>query len=461
VSAAGKSAKALATVAADPSPPCDCDNTGVCTCAIPRVTPSRKPNLQRQSSQSTSTTEKSSTIERRASIGASSSDSSLGSSKATGYSTDQSSSTSNCCSNKPTSIDPTLTTPAVPTISPTLTDPLTHFNPQQYQPDNFNSILSSDPLWFDVAGTQQSLRSNRYTPYPQPNYSNPSQLVSRPAPAVQAPISDPTYDAKTVALWEEFLRDDDLSSTQPSTLPIETANPQPLSQNNLELLSKKTHDPLQPPPNCVCVDGSVCSACSPESITSLTSIETPACDTATTANLFNCDTMMQAILALKDELGIKGDVCPHAYAAAAAVAAVESSKQTSTPLVSKDLFPELAKSYPSYQELAKSFPELSKSFPELSKSLSQQYETLTSLSSLQNPSQLPPIPSSDTAINGCTCGPACTCFICSGNNGTDLTYPGKQECKSCSSCPSCSAFSQTLAEIPPALPELLAEPFIY
>ncbi|PVG02192.1 hypothetical protein CPB86DRAFT_870483 [Serendipita vermifera] len=422
----GKSAKVTPS---EPHPPCDCDNTGVCTCAIPRVTSSRNPNPRRQSGQTASTADKPSKTARRESLSGSSSESSLlhplsdsGSSmygSTAGYSTDQGSSTSNCCS-KPASTSAASTASVIPP-APSVPEGLTHFNPP-YQPDNLNSILPPDPFWYDMVGTQQPLRSNRYTPYPQPNYSTSSALANKPVPTAQPPVSDPIYDPKTVALWEEFLRDDDPPSTQPSTSTVQITNPEP--QPLTIPIPQKHHT------NCICTNGATCSACSPDSVASFPSIATPTCESVAVANAFNCDAMMSAILALKEELPITGDVCP--LAAMAIAATQQATKTAPTSVSTSDLFPELSGSY----------------------QLSQPVASLS-------PPQLAPLPSSNPAITGCTCGPDCTCFACSGNNGTDLTLPGKDACKSCSSCLSCSAFNQTLAEIPPTPSLILNEPFIY
>jgi hypothetical protein len=371
------------------APACNCDETGICTCATPRgiVSSSGRP-LSIPSTSDCSRQDQSPCPHSSGSPGADSNACCRSSSDGANCS----SSPSSCCTNPPTPQDP-LGLPIgleMPGKSPF---PLGGQAPEALQ-------LDSSWLDFDVV---PNTRSRRYNPYPQSSHSlsaslgggRPDSLIYSHLPIENAliPPDSAALDAET-ALWDHFLREGPVSEESASRIGPNSA-------------PKSSAPPSSPPP-------CGCAACASHTVDPASLL---AC--AETCNIWDCSTL-QAVISTVD----MGLPTPGANA--------------QTPIPDSNIN-NLSASNLSHLHV-QSVPDLSYTLDPIPASIPPQINGLPTNASVNPTAQS----TSVTLPTACCCGSTCSCFLCSGSNGHSSEGG---DCESCSTCDECQIINQTLDKL--------------
>ncbi|KAG8758683.1 hypothetical protein FRC14_007600 [Serendipita sp. 396] len=486
---------------------CDCDNTGVCNCAVPRTAVSK--TGRRFSSKSktgelvTPVTIQPHTSPSRTPDGCSSSDdSSL---------TSGSSHCATVVGQTPSSSvplpSPLQIAPPVDVLNSTIRPSTSHFDPLVDTAQHKEGASFSPSFQL-----RMQAKSQRYAPYPQSLPNAPiSYALSGPSPFVEEPSYDSSNlsnstsipeDATTAQMWTQFLRDE-----LPSSISIADQTP-----------SSHLPPSSQPQLKCSCGPTCVCGSCAtqpspPEnptpSNTSITSDSqpspfclsstspSPASSLPTEVDCFDCSVLMAALDLDDDEISStittfsgldKSQLQVIQREAHTFLATYSPSNPSTFSLTKEQLFqyanfltatvdrpagvgfglglgsttldtttttspppPPISLASTPFTNIPLTVAALTNTEPPPSKIVGTgPGSTLTSAAVTLTENTR--IGGSTTAMVGertvskCSCGPGCTCAICSGNTSGLLDLSGDR-CHKCSTCEECVNFNQTLSEL--------------
>ena len=253
-------------------------------------------------------------------------------------------------------------------------------------------------------------RSHRYTPYPtatQPSSSTSYPAPSRTSRSTQASEAVPDFDSETLALWDQFLREDTNGDTTRDNATLSNGFP-PLPDTNTsnnDLLSLFGAPP-PPPSSCSCSPGSPCGSCSSkdtESVESITASVTLNACTSASCGEFDCATLVAAMALIDEDFpGVEDD-------SFSALLPVPDSNQNKNPMSSNI-------------------------------SLSSAATTTISIPQLmQDPKASSMQAKLQSALSGtCTCMQKCDCFLCrasvSDAPASEAALTSFQNCVFCGNC---------------------------
>jgi hypothetical protein len=315
--------------------PCNCDETGMCLCAVPRTTAirtGRPPPVPRISVSTSPTAPRlpesacsppSDGSEKSWPSCCLTNDPSSGtpSLKYGGACTESTSGSESCCTAPPTPPDGIMSPPgnpvpkelapfiagpsnALPELTPfnggdTVRTEFPHFNPELPQlsfPPEF-TLLDYSPM-DDPLRLSLQARSHRYAPYPQAiqtpstSYAGPSRTSQSNQPVGQPPA----FDSDTLALWDQFLREDTSNEGKSGNM------------TNTENVSNVPNAfQASPPPSCSCGPGSSCVSCSLNNPGYVPSDAVAALIPTSCATELDCSTLAAAMALIEEDFPAVGE----------------------------------------------------------------------------------------------------------------------------------------------------------
>ncbi|CCA72384.1 hypothetical protein PIIN_06318 [Serendipita indica DSM 11827] len=440
---------------------CDCDNTGICNCAVPRTVASR--TGRKYSGAEDRAPPQQAVAKSNCSSPSCSHTDGCSSSGEDGSCCTSSSQSSSANSDLP--LSSSSTSLLLPTSAPVLVNPTDTFTSTSNSFNAFNSTFDSQfasyipPVLNEesfLLQQQTRQKAARYTPYPQSfsaltapgvAHVSPPFYTDYPFETVLPISSHPSDDARTAQLWDQFLRDETNPVMEdpisPATLP--TIAPTTIPAPPPAVAGASPVEECTPPsddPDDLCDEGCICIKC-------LTKVN-PCLGQKSEAQMLDCAILMANLNLDDDEvasnMSLMSGLKPAQLRNIQKEAKSRLEEVGMTPpqsddslLVGKKAFEDSLKVPPSMNPVTSSVSPPAQSatttpttsVPMTPPRSKEAEEVLASLGEGNVP-----------LLSKCTCPSGCTCFACSGGSQSNLTSDNN-----CTPCPSCAAVSESILEL--------------